>query len=64
MLSLECLRPLNLMDHLECNSDYLRRFGLYYVDYLSQQRIPKESALWYRDWIWVSGKLNMPRAFG
>ncbi|MBC3882924.1 family 1 glycosylhydrolase [Undibacterium sp. LX40W] len=53
MLTLESLRSLNLINHLEWNSDYLRRFGLYYVDYLSQQRIPKESALWYRDWMWV-----------
>ena len=27
------------------------RFGLVYVDYPTQRRIPKRSALWYRDLI-------------
>lgn len=43
------------MDHLEWNSGYLDRFGLYYVDYASLQRIPKDSALCYRDWIQACG---------
>lgn len=28
---------------------YSKRFGIVYVDYETQQRIPKRSALWYRD---------------
>ena len=27
----------------------LQRFGIVYVDYATQRRIPKRSALWYRD---------------
>ena len=26
-----------------------KRFGLYWVDYKTQQRIPKDSAFWYHD---------------
>ena len=28
--------------------DIAERFGLVYVDYETQRRIPKDSALWYR----------------
>jgi beta-glucosidase len=28
-----------------------KRFGIVYVDYETQRRIPKRSALWYRDFI-------------
>jgi beta-glucosidase len=41
----------SLMDNFEWNSGYLKRFGIVYVDYATQQRIPKASALWYRDFI-------------
>ena len=30
------------------------RFGLYYIDYPTQRRISKRSALWYRDQIAAS----------
>lgn len=43
----------SLLDNFEWNSGYLRRFGLVYVDYQTQQRILKDSAYWYRDWMAV-----------
>ena len=41
----------SLLDNFEWNSGYTRRFGIVYVDYATQQRIPKASAWWYRDLI-------------
>jgi beta-glucosidase len=41
----------SLLDNFEWNSGYSKRFGIVYVDYANQQRIPKASALWYRDFI-------------
>lgn len=39
----------SLMDNFEWAEGYTKRFGVVYVDYPTQQRIPKRSALWYRD---------------
>ncbi len=44
----------SLLDNFEWENGYDKRFGLYYVDYPNQRRIPKRSALWYRGQIAAS----------
>jgi beta-glucosidase len=39
----------SLLDNFEWADGYSKRFGIVYVDYETQRRIPKHSALWYRD---------------
>jgi beta-glucosidase len=41
----------SLLDNYEWDSGYAKRFGLVHVDYTTQQRTPKESAHWYRDFV-------------
>jgi beta-glucosidase len=41
----------SLLDNFEWNSGYAKRFGLIHTDYATQQRTPKDSAAWYRDFI-------------
>ena len=37
----------SIMDNFEWANGYDKRFGLIYVDYRTQERILKDSALWY-----------------
>jgi beta-glucosidase len=38
----------SLLDNFEWADGYSQRFGIVFVDYRTQQRIPKASAFWYR----------------
>ena len=48
----------SLLDNFEWEYGYDKRFGIVYVDYETQRRIPKQSALWYRDLI--AGEISRP----
>jgi beta-glucosidase len=41
----------SLLDNFEWAYGYAKRFGIVHVDYDTQQRTPKQSALWLRDTI-------------
>lgn len=45
----------SIMDNYEWAEGYDKRFGLIYVDYQTQKRTLKDSALWYRDVIASNG---------
>jgi beta-glucosidase len=45
----------SLLDNFEWSYGYSKRFGLVFVDYATQQRIPKASALWYAQVIAQNG---------
>ena len=40
-----------LMDNFEWAKGYEPRFGIVYTDYETGERIPKDSAFWYSDFI-------------
>jgi beta-glucosidase len=42
-------------DNFASSMGYAKRFGLVWTDFATQQRIPKQSALWYRDAIAANG---------
>ncbi len=44
------------LDNFEWTNGYNDRFGLVYVDYATQKRIPKDSCSWYRDVIKTNGE--------
>ncbi|HEX2985443.1 MAG TPA: GH1 family beta-glucosidase [Caproiciproducens sp.] len=46
----------SLLDNFEWASAYNDRFGLVFVDYRTQERIPKDSAYWYQSVIAANGK--------
>ena len=41
----------SLTDNFEWAEGYRPRFGLIYIDYSKQKRIPKNSAFWYKDFL-------------
>jgi beta-glucosidase len=45
----------SFMDNFEWAKGYQQRFGIVWVDYTTQQRIIKDSALWYKDVIAANG---------
>jgi beta-glucosidase len=50
----------SLLDNFEWAEGYRKRFGVIYVDYSSQARVPKDSAWWYRDVIARGGLTAEP----
>ena len=46
-VNLESYHVWSLLDNFEWQEGYDERWGLIYVDYASQRRIPKRSARWY-----------------
>jgi beta-glucosidase len=52
---LESYHLWSFMDNFEWIEGYGQRWGIVYVDYHTQQRTPKASALWYRDVIARNG---------
>jgi beta-glucosidase len=48
----------SLIDNFEWAEGYSKRFGIVFVDYGTQRRIPKQSAVWYRDVIIATGSEN------
>ena len=57
----------SLMDNFEWASGYEKRFGIVHVDYATQRRTLKDSALWYRDFLQrrpAAAAAREPRATG
>ena len=40
--------PWSMMDNFEWACGYSKRFGMVYVDYATQKRVPKLSYHWYK----------------
>jgi beta-glucosidase len=52
----------SLMDNFEWASGYEKRFGIVHVDYATQQRTLKDSALWYREFLQQQRALRATRS--
>jgi beta-glucosidase len=50
----------SLLDNFEWAEGYSKRFGIVYVDFATQRRVPKDSARWYRDTIARGGLDGRP----
>ncbi|HET7516896.1 MAG TPA: GH1 family beta-glucosidase [Actinomycetes bacterium] len=50
----------SLLDNFEWAEGYAKRFGIVYVDFPTQRRLPKDSALWYREAIARGGLDGTP----
>ncbi|WP_182898910.1 GH1 family beta-glucosidase [Microbispora sp. H10830] len=48
----------SLLDNFEWAYGYHKRFGIVYIDFETQRRVPKDSALWYRDVIKRNGLMG------
>ncbi len=51
----------SLLDNFEWASGFDKRFGIVHVDYETQRRTPKASALWYRDFLRRQKAVHLPR---
>ena len=45
----------SFLDNFEWDKGYTERFGIVYVDYETKERIPKDSAYWYKNVIETNG---------
>jgi beta-glucosidase len=57
-VSLYSYHAWSLLDNFEWAEGYTQRWGIVYVDYATQRRYPKQSALWYRDVISHNGIIH------
>ncbi len=54
-VKLEAYHVWSLLDNFEWAEGYTQRWGMVYVDFRDQRRIPKQSALWFREVIRANG---------
>ncbi len=54
----------SFMDNFEWAEGYNERFGIVYVDYEDQKRIPKDSAYWYKELMETNGALLPEDSWG